>query len=175
MVEGESISRIAVVVADAGPLIHLDELDCLDLLNDFDHVMVPEAVWVEVLRHRPSALENAIVRLERTVAPACDSALEAHCQLYTLHAGEREAITVCRALSNSTLLTDDTAARLAAQSLRIPAHGTLGILLRALRRRQRDRLQVIALLNAIPQNTTLHIRPSLLAEILEQVRTTSTE
>ena len=34
-----------VVVCDAGPLIHLDELDCLDLLGDYPEVLVPEAAW----------------------------------------------------------------------------------------------------------------------------------
>ena len=45
-----------VVVADAGPIIHLDELGCLDVLADFDKVYVPEAVWQEVLIHRPLAM-----------------------------------------------------------------------------------------------------------------------
>lgn len=56
MAKAEGFAR--VVVCDAGPLIHLDELDCLDLLGDFPEVLVPEAVWREVLKHRPSALER---------------------------------------------------------------------------------------------------------------------
>ena len=58
-----------VVVCDAGPLIHLDELDCLDLLGDYPEVLVPEAVWREVLRHRPLALEKKTAVLVR-VAPS---------------------------------------------------------------------------------------------------------
>lgn len=34
-------------------LIHLDELDALDVLLDFSDVLVPEAVWSEVAVHRP--------------------------------------------------------------------------------------------------------------------------
>lgn len=45
-----------VVVCDAGPLIHLDEVACLDLLADFSTVLVPEVVWQEVTRHRPIML-----------------------------------------------------------------------------------------------------------------------
>ena len=41
------------VVCDAGPLIHFDELGCLDLLTDFRAVLVPEQVWREVQHHRP--------------------------------------------------------------------------------------------------------------------------
>jgi len=53
------------VVADAGPLIHLDELGCLDLLADFGAVVVPDAVWREVERHRPRALVLAADFLTR--------------------------------------------------------------------------------------------------------------
>jgi predicted nucleic acid-binding protein len=44
------------VVCDAGPLIHLDELDCLTLLDDFDQVLIPKQVWQEVEHQRPEAL-----------------------------------------------------------------------------------------------------------------------
>lgn len=40
-----------VVIADAGPVIHLDELGCLYLLADFGRVIIPEMVWMEVHRH----------------------------------------------------------------------------------------------------------------------------
>ena len=56
MAKAEGFAK--VVVCDAGPLIHLDELGCLDLFGDFSEVLVPEAVWREVLGHRPSALDK---------------------------------------------------------------------------------------------------------------------
>ena len=48
----ELIDEISVVVSDAGPLIHLDELECLDLLDDISPVLVPELVFQESRRHR---------------------------------------------------------------------------------------------------------------------------
>ena len=56
------------VVCDAGPLIHLDELGCLDLLADFQAVLVPEQVWQEVGHHRPDALRQRSVDLNRVRA-----------------------------------------------------------------------------------------------------------
>ena len=53
------------VVCDAGPLIHLDELGCLDLLTDFRAILVPEQVWREVEHHRPDALEHPGVEIEQ--------------------------------------------------------------------------------------------------------------
>lgn len=53
----------ARVICDAGPLIHLDELGCIVLLDDFDEVLVPAQVWQEVIHHRPGALTPARGRL----------------------------------------------------------------------------------------------------------------
>lgn len=57
-----------VVIADAGPIIHLDELASLDLLADFGKVIVPETVWQEVQRHRPQALQSSGVPFIRQSA-----------------------------------------------------------------------------------------------------------
>jgi predicted nucleic acid-binding protein len=67
------------------------------------------------------------------------------------------------------LLTDDAAARLAAEQLGMRVHGTLGVLLRAIRRGQRTTKQVVVLLKAIPHQTTLYIRVDLLKAITAQV------
>jgi hypothetical protein len=40
-----------LVICDAGPIIHLDEVNCLFLLNDFTRVLIPDAVWNEVKYH----------------------------------------------------------------------------------------------------------------------------
>jgi predicted nucleic acid-binding protein len=47
------------VVCDAGPIIHLDELEALHLLRDFNKVIIPEGVFKEVLKHRPVAIEGS--------------------------------------------------------------------------------------------------------------------
>ncbi|MGZ8160398.1 MAG: DNA-binding protein [Methylobacter sp.] len=158
-----------VVIADAGPIIHLDELGCLDLLADFGSVIVPEAVWIEVQNHRPQALmaENAL--FVRRSARQSSQLVKALTPLYTLHAGEQEALHLCVEYGDCLLLSDDTAARLAAKSLSITAHGTLGLLVRAIRRQSRSKSEVLALLRDIPERTTLHIRPALLAEVITNV------
>lgn len=165
---GENHCGHRLVVADAGPLIHLDELDCLGLLADFSEVKVPEAVWREVSHHRPQALCRTDIPLCR-----CASSLSAQVvalgRLYTLHDGERESLSVCLKNPGAVLLTDDTAARLAAKSLSIQVHGSIGLLMRSLRRRQLDKAEVLLLLERLPTVTSLHIRPSLLKEFIQQV------
>jgi hypothetical protein len=56
---------IRIAVADAGPLIHLDELECIELLADFSEIRVPDAVWHEVQRHRQPVLRNTATALVR--------------------------------------------------------------------------------------------------------------
>jgi predicted nucleic acid-binding protein len=68
------------------------------------------------------------------------------------------------------LLTDDAAARLAAGRLGFEVHGTIGVLVRAIRRTKRTKRQILNLLRAIPSRSTLYISKSLLASVIEQVR-----
>ena len=129
------VGATEIVVADAGPLIHLDELNCLSLLADFSEVRVPEAVWTEVLLHRPQTLECTQVRWMKC-STKISKEVATLAQIYTLHAGEYEALNLCITCPGAWLLTDDAAARLAAKVLDIRAHGSLGLLIRAIRRQQ---------------------------------------
>jgi len=147
-------------------------LDCLDLLRDFPEVLVPEAVWREVLRHRPLALEKKTAVLVR-VAPSPGQAsplLRGLFETISLHCGEQEALALATKHEDALLLTDDTAARLAAGVLGIGVHGTIGILIPAIRRTQRTKEQVFDLLRAIPAKSTLHLKRSCLAKIIDQVQ-----
>ena len=68
------------------------------------------------------------------------------------------------------ILTDDAAARVAAQSLSYRVHGTIGIVIRAIRCNQRTRIEVLDILRSIPGNSTLYVRDSFLNSIILQVQ-----
>jgi predicted nucleic acid-binding protein len=164
------IETARLVVSDAGPINHLDELGCLDLLADFSRIIVPHAVWEEVTRHRPGALELKSVRFEPGDAVQSFSAeVDTLGRLLSLHRGELEALEIAQAISGCIFLTDDTAARLAAQALRILVHGTLGILLRGIRRKQKTKPEILELLESLPKISTLHIRRTLLQEVIRAI------
>jgi predicted nucleic acid-binding protein len=159
-----------LVVCDAGPLIHLDELDSLDLLSDFAEVLVPDAVWREVVLHRPAAMANPTVMFNR-ITPLLPEPpeLEALALVLSLHTGEWEALRVAIEHRPGILLTDDTAARLAAGNLGVTTHGTIGILVRAIRRRQRSKAEILTALQSLPTRSTLHLKRSLLEAVIQQV------
>jgi predicted nucleic acid-binding protein len=151
-------------------LIHLDELGCLDLLADFETVYVPEQVWREVELHRPGALERSDVELQqRSVALSEYEPLQALIRALALDLGEQAALSLMISNPDAILLTDDAAARLAAEALGYRVHGSIGVLLRAIRRRQRTQHQVLIILRDLPERSSLHVRPALLEEIMSQV------
>ena len=80
-------TKFAVVVADAGSLIHLDELAALNILSEYAKVFVPNAVWIEVECHRPQALQAKGVKLIRQTPPPPSARVNAMTSLYTLHHG----------------------------------------------------------------------------------------
>jgi predicted nucleic acid-binding protein len=163
------------VVCDAGPLIHLDELDCLDLLGDFAAVLVPEQVWQEVERHRPASLLHPDVELQRiSVSLSEDASFHAVVRALTLDLGEQAALSLMEQHSDAILLTDDAAARLAARALGYRAYGTIGILLRAMRRQYRTLQEILSILRGLPTRSTLYVRSELLEDIIKQVESTMT-
>src|SRR5688572_20371388 len=159
-----------LVICDAGPLIHLDELGCLDLLRDFGEVLVPDAVWQEVARHRPSALRRRKLALRRSLAiPQPTAELTQFAKAFLLAAGEVAALRLMQEYPEAILLTDDSAARLVAERLGHEAHGTIGVVVRALRRKQRTKRQVLNLLRSIPRRSSLFVDKRLLDSVLDEV------
>ncbi len=157
-------------ICDAGPLIHLDEVGCLDLLVDFRSLIIPEQVRDEVVRHRPSALDPRILDLLYTpVTISADPQFRALVRSFSLDLGEQAALTLMSQYQDAVLLTDDAAARLSAQTLGLRTHGSLGVLLRSIRLGRRQAVEVLSVLREIPARSTLHIRANLLQEIIEQV------
>jgi predicted nucleic acid-binding protein len=67
-------------------------------------------------------------------------------------------------------LTDDCAARLAAQQVGYQVRGTIGILLRSIRRGQRTASEVVTVLENLPSRSSLYLRPSLLKEVIAETK-----
>ena len=93
------------------------------------------------------------------------------CQVFALHFGEIEALALMERHPTAIFLTDDSAARLVAHRMGYKVHGTIGVLLRAIRRQQLAPQDVLHILQRIPDQSSLHLKPALLAEILLQLKT----
>jgi hypothetical protein len=115
-----------VVVADASPLIALQQIGQLRLLRAvFTELTVPPAVAREILPSVPPAPWIVERRLTQPIAPVV---LRAH-----LGAGESEALSLAVEIRAARLFVDERAARRVAAALGLSVVGTLGVLLAAKR------------------------------------------
>jgi len=118
-------------VLDAGPIIHLSEIGCIQFLQIFDTVYVPNAVYSETAEeadfwnfdasglmniHRQALSQDHIERYIREN------------DLDKLHAGETECLYLCHEKGISILLTHDLAVRETAKRLKITPVGSVGII-----------------------------------------------
>jgi predicted nucleic acid-binding protein len=167
----------SLVVCDAGPLIHLHELECVELLRDLGKILVPREVWTEAVRHRPELtlgnLPNA--QVSEVVAARPSARLIAMSDSLDLDAGERAAIVLMASVSAELFLSDDAAARLAAESLGFAVRGTIGILVRSVRVGARTQKEVTDLLHLLPEKSSLHVSRQLLETVVAEVQQASTK
>ncbi len=108
-----------IAVVDAGPLIHLAEIDALPTLNVFSRLHLPQVVWAETVEQGRVAAEGlADLQLARhSLIPAEVAQFVQTQALMTLQLGEQECLLLCKQLAVPILLTDDLAARDAAKRL----------------------------------------------------------
>ena len=159
------------VVCDAGPIIHLDEVGCLHLMSDFEKVLVPDRVRKEVLKHRNVGFETGDVNwIGISRRYTVEEPVRTMCQMFSLDAGELAALEILSKKPNLIFLTDDAAARLVATRLGFRVHGTIGVLIRAIRRDLMKPKEVIYVLNRLPVVSSLHIKSSLLEGVISRVR-----
>ncbi len=136
-------------VSDAGPLIHLAEVDSLELLGVFDKLLVPETVYREVdAGGVPDALADLSYELVRAAEeqPVTD----------TLDDGERAAIAVA-VREETVLLTDDSAAREAASDLSVEVRGSIGFVVLGYGRGRLDRDEAVARMRSLHRETSLFV------------------
>jgi len=128
--------RVKIAVADAGPLIHLDEIRALTLLCLFEALHIPDAVWEETVGKGRVTPEN-LKRLRNISRHSLDResvrSFIRERRLYHLQAGEIECLYLCLEKGIPVLLTDDLAVRDAAKRMGVTPVGSLGVVVKAYR------------------------------------------
>ena len=136
-------------VSDAGPLIHLAEIDSLELLATFDTLLVPEAVYEEV---DAGGVPDGLADLSYELVEADETRVGTQ----KLDAGERAAIAVAEA-RGVVLIADDLAAREAASDAGIEVHGSIGVIALGHARGLIDRSEAASLMRALQRETSLFV------------------
>ena len=158
-----------VIVCDAGPIIHLNEVNALHLLKNTGEIILPYRVSLEILSVTdladdfPEWLE--VVRLSSSQIKES----ETWAKVGDLHTGEAEAFVLAKAKKADWLLTDDSAARLFASLFGIEVHGSLGIVLWNVAHGYISQIEAERVLNNLKQSS-LWLSAKVFQEALNAVK-----
>ena len=136
-------------VSDAGPLIHLAEIDSLELLSTFDTLLVPETVYKEV---ETGGVPDRLADLSYELVEADESRVRTE----GLDDGERAAIAVAEE-RGVVLITDDLAAREAASDAGVEVRGSIGVIALGYGRGLLDRDEAASRMRALQRETSLFV------------------
>ncbi|MEA5388539.1 nucleic acid-binding protein [Haloarculaceae archaeon H-GB11] len=148
-----------VAVPDTGPLIHLAEIDSLDLLSLFDRILVPTTVLDELsVGTVPSGLsELAFQRIEASNDVEYSTDLDP---------GERAALSVAQE-RDAVLLTDDMAARDVATDLGVEVHGSIGVIALGYARDRFDKSDAERRMRNLQKKSTLFVSDAVVERGIE--------
>lgn len=158
-----------IVVADAGPIIHLSLVRLLGLLPAlYRQVLVPDLVYKEVVVDGDVLAGSAELREARWIEVISHDPGAPLFQLLRaqLDPGEAAAISLAVTRKPAMVLSDDRPARLMAEQLGLTVRGTLGILVEA---KRRGEIAEVAPIVAALRNQGVWLSNGLVLRILEEV------
>lgn len=151
-------------VSDTGPIIHLNEVGMLKALNIFSEIKIPPEVSHELKDKIPLPKKIKIIQLDPKHKNIAKMLAEEELDL-----GESQAISLALQEKISLFLTDDLEARTVAKKYNLEAHGTVGILLRAFRKKIISKDESISKIKKLHESSSLFITSDLINEIINSI------
>lgn len=156
-----------IVIADAGPLLHLFWVDALAWALPPQPVFVVEAVWREVSRHAPEALQDP--RLQRVplsfpVPPVLTDR--------RLDSGEEAALAYALTQPEGVdvlVLCDELRARRACRDLSLTVRGSVGLIIEAAQGGRVSPETARATLRDLPARGRLYVSAGVIAQALAAI------
>lgn len=148
-----------VTVADAGPIIHLAEIEALEILTEVDQLYLPETVYREL---ETGGLPDDLDGIEYELISPDATSIEGE----QLDPGEASALVVSKE-RDAVLLTDDLAARKAATHAGIEVHGLNGVLALGYSRGRLDYDEAASLMRALQRETSLFVTDTVVERGIE--------
>lgn len=138
--------------------------------GNIHYVWVPPEVADEATQYRPGwqkrAPANIVIKSAKQEAWGW---WRSKAGFANLDSGEEAALALWHSHQDAVLLCDDLQARVTAQNLGVPILGTLGLILHAAKHSLRPIPEIRTLLNELPLRTSLHLKPSLLQRVLNEL------
>lgn len=142
-----------IVVADAGPVLHLHWIGAASWALPSQPIHLVREVWKEVEKHAPDALLN-----DRIVLVPGPVQLSPLVLSSPLDPGEQAALSfaLSKRAEEVLVLCDETSARVLCRSLHLPVTGSIGLILEAAHSRRVTRDEALQALEELPRRGRLH-------------------
>jgi len=167
------------VVSNSGPLMALGKLGQVHLLYPlYGTVLIPTVVYEEAVLDGLSlgepdavAIEMEFRRRHFQIIEVAESDLPLKISALPLDRGEKHAIQLAMNKKADWILLDDMRARQDAKNLGLPAKGTLGVLVDAVRQNLLDISEVDIIFEALLKREDIWIAEGLVRRILDELKT----
>lgn len=153
-------------VLDAGPIIHLNQIERLDVLEVIDNRATTEEVEEEVGREIVNNSGLNVMEL----SPESEDRAKHLSNKYNIELGESTTISLCSQEDINLIFTDDLDARRTAKRLQIDAHGTLAIVTRAYSEDILSRSEAIDTIEELRKESSLFLTSDLVKWAKEKIR-----
>lgn len=164
----EEAVRESIIVADAGPLLHLHWVGALEWSLPPQTIEVVESVWQEVRRHAPRILADS--RLRRVADPVD---VLAEVENARLDAGERAALAYAASVASRApvlVLCDERGARAVCARLSLPVTGSIGLIVAAAVDGRVARRRAVRALRQLSTRGRLYVSDALVEQAVQAVK-----
>ena len=159
-------------VSNTGHILHLHEINLLNVLDIFSHILIPYEVENELRK-------NKIVFPSKVKVTALENDFKDRVKIFVnqhnLDFGEAEAIALALQERADYFLTDDLDARQVARDYHLDVHGTIGIILRSCKESIISKELAIEKVRELKTKSSLFITQDLIDEVIKAIQDFSRE
>lgn len=157
-------------VSDAGPVIHLSEIDMFCCFSVFETVYVPKEVYDELKASDQPGNDEIDSDIFTIIEPDHKDRSVYFSQKFEISLADGAVIAAAREKGINIVLTDDLEVRDVVRSYGIRPVGSIGILLRAYRENLITFIELDRALDGILQRSSLYITARLVERVRSEVK-----
>ncbi|HLC86054.1 MAG TPA: hypothetical protein VJG30_02100 [Candidatus Nanoarchaeia archaeon] len=163
------MEKINESVFDAGPFIHLEEINKLDLTKLFKEILTTKEI-LEECKNILKEIEKLNNIKSTELKPQSKDFAKYIIEKYNLDIGEATGIALCKQENIKLFFTDDLEAREITNSLGFEAHGTLAIILRSYKEKLLSKKEAENSIEELYNNSSLFFTKDLMEWTIKEIR-----
>ena len=155
-------------VFDAGPFIHINEIDELRIFKLFHKILTTEEILNECRRIKEVISRIKNVECKQLLPESKDFARYVS-EKYFIDLGESTGIALCKQERIELFFTDDLDARDTARHLGFDAHGTIAVLVRAFREKILTKNETVDALDRLHKQSSLFVTKEIVYTVVKEI------